>query len=195
MSIKIENLTVKRSGKVIIDDLSLELPAQGIIGLSGPSGCGKTTLLHTLCGLIRPQAGQISGLGKSAVVFQEDRLLPWLTASQNIELVSHDTAKTQAWLRKMMLADRADFYPNQLSGGMKRRVALARALAVSADLLLMDEPFNGMDQALKEKLFPLIKAAAAKKPVLFISHDLDELEALSDQLWWADGPPLGIFPE
>lgn len=195
MSIQVENLTVHRGGKAIIDDLSLEFPDQGVVGLSGPSGCGKTTFLHALCGLVKPQAGRVSGVGKAAVVFQEDRLLPWLTAKQNIELVCHEPAQARDWLAKMMLADQAGHYPNQLSGGMKRRIALARALAVESDILLLDEPFNGMDNTLKVKLYPLLKEAAKRRPVFFISHDLDELDQLSDQLWWADGPPLGIFPE
>lgn len=196
MSISVENLTVILDGKPILQNLSLSLPDRGIIGLSGPSGCGKTTLLHTLCGLIKPAAGRLSQISHLQVgmVFQEDRLLPWLTAGENLELVLHDRAMVRKWLSRVLLAEQEDQYPGQLSGGMKRRIALARALAVPSDLLLLDEPFKGMDEPLKETLYDWLYLAGKKKPVLLVTHDAGELANLADQVWRADGPPLAIFP-
>ena len=116
MSISVQNLSVSLDGKQILQDLSLTLPGQGIIGLSGPSGCGKTTLLHTLCGLIRPDSGNLAELPnlKVAMVFQEDRLLPWLTAGDNLDLVLRDRTLVRLWLKRMLLTGQENQYPGQL---------------------------------------------------------------------------------
>ncbi|MDW7657824.1 MAG: ATP-binding cassette domain-containing protein [Bacillota bacterium] len=195
MSIVAQNLTVSLDGKMILKDLSLTLPGQGIVGLSGPSGCGKTTLLHTLCGLIKPDTGDLSGILslKVAMVFQEDRLLPWLTAGDNLDLVLRDRSLVRLWLKRMLLTEQEDQYPGQLSGGMKRRIALARALAIESDLLLLDEPFKGMDETLKETLYDWLYLAGKNKPVILVTHDAGELADLASQVWRADGPPLNIF--
>lgn len=195
MSISVQNLSVSLDGKQILQDLSLTLPGQGIIGLSGPSGCGKTTLLHTLCGLIRPDSGNLAELPnlKVAMVFQEDRLLPWLTAGDNLDLVLRDRTLVRLWLKRMLLTGQENQYPGQLSGGMQRRLALARALAIKSDLLLLDEPFKGMDDSLKEKLYDWLYLAGKNQPVILVTHDAGELTDLATQIWRADGPPLRLF--
>jgi len=178
----------------VLSDFSLRLPEHGIIGLSGPSGCGKTTFLHIMAGLIEPDSGSITGLAgkKTGVVFQEDRLLPWLTAQENIDLIVKNSTLTQQWLDAIQLSDKADSYPSELSGGMKRRLALARALAFDCDLLLMDEPFQGLDEMLKETLYPLVRDAALTKPVVMVSHDITELNNLANQLYQAAGTPMTV---
>ena len=178
----------------VLSDFSLRLPEHGIIGLSGPSGCGKTTFLHIMAGLIEPDSGSITGLAgkKTGVVFQEDRLLPWLTAQENIDLIVKNSTLTQQWLDAIQLSDKADSYPSELSGGMKRRLALARALAFDCDLLLMDEPFQGLDDMLKETLYPLVRDAALTKPVVMVSHDITELNNLANQLYQAAGTPMTV---
>ena len=178
----------------VLSDFSLRLPEHGIIGLSGPSGCGKTTFLHIMAGLIEPDSGSITGLAgkKTGVVFQEDRLLPWLTAQENIDLIVKNSTLTQQWLDAIQLSDKADSYPSELSGGMKRRLALARALAFDCDLLLMDEPFQGLDDMLKETLYPLVRDAALTKPVVMVSHDITELNNLADQVYQAAGTPMKV---
>jgi len=178
----------------VLSDFSLRLPEHGIIGLSGPSGCGKTTFLHIMAGLIEPDSGSITGLAgkKTGVVFQEDRLLPWLTAQENIDLIVKNSTLTQQWLDAIQLSDKADSYPSELSGGMKRRLALARALAFDCDLLLMDEPFQGLDDMLKETLYPLVRDAALTKPVVMVSHDITELNNLADQVYQAAGTPMTV---
>jgi NitT/TauT family transport system ATP-binding protein len=195
MSITVQNLSVSLDGKKILQDLSLTLPGQGIVGLSGPSGCGKTTLLRALCGLIRPDAGNMADMLrlKVAMVFQEDRLLPWLTAGDNLDLVLRDRSLVRLWLKRMLLSDQENQYPGQLSGGMQRRIALARALAVESDLLLLDEPFKGMDETLKEKLYDWLYLAGKNKPVILVTHDAGELADLATLIWRADGPPLRLF--
>jgi len=178
----------------VLSDFSLVLPEQGIIGLSGPSGCGKTTFLHMMAGLIIPDSGSIQGIeGKrTGVVFQEDRLLPWLTAQENIDLIVKNNTLTLQWLHRIQLSDKADSYPSQLSGGMKRRIALARALAYDCDLLLLDEPFQGLDDALKETMYELVRSAALTKPVIMVSHDILELTELADQIYQAAGTPMTV---
>ncbi len=197
MSAALQDVHVLRDGKIVLQDLSLALPDHGIVGLSGPSGCGKTTLLHTLCGLLKPDSGTVTGLarGRVGVAFQEDRLLPWLTVRDNLALVLGDQAEAETWLGRMQLAGQGSNFPHQLSGGMKRRVALARALAFDSDLVLLDEPFQGMDDALKQNLYRWVRDAAMTRPLLLVTHDRDELDALADTVWLADGPPLVIFPD
>lgn len=194
MSISLINVQKSFNGRLVIDGLSLAIPDRGIIGLSGPSGCGKTTLLRLLAGLDLPDGGLIEGLNGLTVsmVFQEDRLLPWLTAAENIGVVLSDRQAALSWLDQVRLADSAEQYPAELSGGMKRRLALARALARPGGLMLLDEPFTGMDAELKTGLFGLIEAAAAARPVILVTHDREDIDSLADQLWLADGPPLMV---
>lgn len=166
--------------KTIFPDLSLSLPDQGIFALTGPSGSGKTTLLRLLAGLLKPQSGEITGIAgkKVAFMFQEDRLLPWATAEKNVALVS-DTETARRWLSLMEMED-GSLYPHQMSGGMQRRVALARALAFGGDLLFLDEPFKGLDEALKTRIIPHVRTAA---PFILLSiHDLEEAAAMGATL-------------
>lgn len=195
MTIALDKVRVVLDGLVVLDNFSIELPERGIVALSGPSGCGKTTFFHALAGLIALDSGHVLGAqGKRfSVIFQEDRLLPWLTVFDNVNLVVRDAEKTKLWLKRMQLIAQKDHLPDQLSGGMKRRVALARALAFDSDVLLLDEPFQGMDDALRAHLYPWIEAAAHTKPVLMITHDYEELTRLGQVVWQADGPPLRIF--
>lgn len=196
MNIRAEHVTAAYDDQLILSDFSLELPGQGIIGFSGPSGCGKTTFLNLMAGLIEPSEGSVSGIARKriGVVFQEDRLLPWLTAAENLDLIIRNTEITSIWLRKIQLSEQANYYPSELSGGMKRRIALARGLAFDCDLLLLDEPFQGLDQALKESFYEMIREAAQTKPVLLLSHDWSEIEELADQIYKAVGPPMMITP-
>lgn len=194
MSILCDRISFAFKQNPILTDFSLMLPDTGIVGISGPSGCGKTTLLHLLAGLISPQSGQIqdSRRRRTGMVFQEDRLLPWLTNAANIQMVCGDQQTVHSWLEKMELSLVGTRYPDELSGGMRRRVALARALAFDCDLLLLDEPFQGMDQQLKGRLYPLILQAAEHKPVVIVSHDWAELGSLADICYRASGPPLHL---
>ncbi|MEI8198592.1 MAG: ATP-binding cassette domain-containing protein [Eubacteriales bacterium] len=194
MGICAEHISFAYNGQPVLSDFNMELPAHGIIGLSGPSGCGKTTLLHLMAGLIKPDSGSFKGIAghRIGVVFQEYRLLPWLTAAENLNLIIRNQAQTAEWLLNMQLAEQANFYPSELSGGMKRRIALARALAFDCDLLLLDEPFQGLDQDLKEKMYEWVRAAALIKPVLMVTHDKLEISELADQFYQASGPPLYV---
>ena len=169
---KIRSLTVSYGDKVVLDHFSADF-GPGITLLTGPSGYGKTTLLHTIAGLIRPDSGTIEGVpDKIGLMFQDDRLFPHLTALQNIEAVTEDKELARYYLKAVELEQEASSRPASLSGGMRRRVALARVLAYKADLLLLDEPFKGMDLPLIRRLAPLLKEQNV--PVILSSHSPEE---------------------
>lgn len=171
------------------------LPERGVVCLFGPSGCGKTSFVRVLTGLQKPDSGRVTGIcpAEAAVVFQEHRLLPWLTVRENVAAVLPKGSDPLPWLQIVGLEQAADLLPSALSGGMQRRAALARALAYGGKLLVLDEPFQGLDLAAKQEIYPHILAAAAEKPVLLITHDPVEAEALSDEIWYVDGPPLRVL--
>ena len=194
MAIELEQVTKTYGNLTVLDKLSLTFPDTGIIGLFGPSGCGKTTLIHVLAGLQKADSGSIHNINEHTVsmVFQEDRLLPWMTAADNLNLIYHDHSQTKLWLERMQLEDQHNTYPDELSGGMKRRLALARALGFKADLLLMDEPFKGLDLHLKRQIYPYVKQCGKDKLVILVTHDPSEIMELADLIWSADGPPLRL---
>ena len=175
--IELRNLTVRFGNQTVLHDFSADIPLSGTTAISGASGCGKTTLLRVLMGLRKPDAGTVGemrGLRVSAV-FQEDRLLPWMSALENVSLVSdEETAKRH--LAALGLSEAMGERPAALSGGMKRRVAIARALAYGGDLLLLDEPFNGLDEAAKRVAAEAILAAGMA--VVVVTHSAEEMELL-----------------
>ena len=149
---------VKKYGeKTVIENLNAEIPDRGITGIFGPSGSGKTTLLRIICGLDSPDSGRVTGTEdvRFSLVFQEDRLLESCTALKNVDIVS-DREKAEYWLGKTGLGDSFDKYPSQLSGGMRRRVALARAFAFDGDILVLDEPFNGIEEETKKQIEEIV---------------------------------------
>lgn len=190
MSIALHDIHFAYGDKVICDKLSWTLPETGVICLWGASGCGKTTLLRLLVGLEKPQSGTVDAPRAVSVVFQEDRLLPWKTVWENASLACADTARVAALLEAVGLADYRDRYPNELSGGQQRRVALVRALAAENALLLLDEPFNGLDEQAQQTLLPLIKAVAATRPVVLVTHVATQAEALGAAVIELKSTPL-----
>ena len=185
----------------VIGGVGLDLAPGGVVALVGPSGCGKTTLLHLCAGLITLQEGQLhNGFANPALMFQQPRLLPWQTTADNIALglrargTPRADARAQASAMGQTLGldgDAMVAYPHQLSGGMQSRAALARALVLQPDLLLMDEPFAALDIGLKAQLHRLLLRHQAEKgtAVLKITHDLMEAVRLADTvLVMAAGP-------
>lgn len=190
------NVDVSFGEKQILSDFTLELPEEGITCLKGPSGCGKTTLLRVLTGLQKPDRGKVEGVasGDCAVVFQEDRLLPWKTALQNLTILpAVDEETARQWLCRLELGDEAERYPAELSGGMRRRVSLARSLAYGGKILVLDEPFLGMDEELKKRLYPLIRNAGV--PVILVTHEEEDIRLLADKVYHFVGPPLKLTAE
>ncbi len=185
--IEIKNLSLSYEGERVIEGFSLKLSAGDKIALMGPSGCGKTSLLSAIAGLLKPEKGSIKLGGRVSVVFQEPRLLPWLSALENINVVLSDSAETLPeagkWLEAVGLGDAADKLPSELSGGMRQRVGIARALAFGSDILLLDEPLKGMDADTEESVAELIRSSAKDKTLILVTHDEAEARAFADKLY------------
>ena len=202
-------------GYAAVADTTLRVRAGEFVSVVGPTGCGKSTLLNMAAGLLAPSAGVVRVFGQPLVgintragyIFQSDALMPWSTALQNVMLglqyrgTPDAQARVQAleWLQRVGLGGFADSYPHQLSGGMRKRTALAQVLALDPDIILMDEPFSALDIQTRQLMENEVLAlwAAKRKAVLFITHDLDEAIALSDRVVvLSAGPatrPIGEF--
>jgi NitT/TauT family transport system ATP-binding protein len=198
-----------------VRDTTLTVGAGEFVSVVGPTGCGKSTLLNIAAGLLEASAGDVRALGQpltginrdAGYMFQSDALLPWLSAFDNVALglryrgVAEDVVRerVEAWLARVGLVAHAHRYPHQLSGGMKKRVALAQMLILDPKILLMDEPFSALDiqtrQLMENELLELW--SADRKSVVFITHDLEEAIALSDRVVvLSAGPatrPIGEF--
>ncbi len=182
MTVDFQNVYMAYADKTVFSDLSCTLHLHGITVLMGESGGGKTTLLRLLCGLETPKSGKINGIPKNyTFMFQENRLLPWATALENVKTVC-DTESARHWLSAVGLAKEADSLPSALSGGMQRRVAFARALAHKSDILLLDEPFKGLDVGLRSEMIALLQKQAETRPILFVTHDIQEAQACGAEI-------------
>jgi NitT/TauT family transport system ATP-binding protein len=188
------------TGVDALKDVSLSVPSGKLSTFLGPSGCGKTTLLKIVAGLIPPSSGEVWVQGKRingpgperAFVFQEFALLPWANVLRNVAfglelrgIAGQERAKVaREYIARVGLKGFENRYPHQLSGGMRQRVGLARALAVDADTLLMDEPFSSVDEQTRRKfqedLLELLQVE--KKTVIFVTHSIEEAAYLSDQI-------------
>ncbi len=193
------------TGHLAIENLNLTINPQEFVCLVGPSGCGKTTLLNIIAGLDTDftgeiSVGQVTKKSKIGVVFQNPRLLAWRTVRQNIELVQERFQNAELideLLDVMQLTAFQNVYPERLSLGMSRRVALIRAFAVNPDLLLMDEPFVSLDAPTARQVRDLLLLLWEKRPhtVLFVTHDLREAIALADRLVFLSAAPMGFVAD
>jgi NitT/TauT family transport system ATP-binding protein len=198
-----------------VADTTLRVRAGEFVSVVGPTGCGKSTLLNVGAGLLEPSSGTVKVFGqalqgvnaRAGYMFQTEALMPWRSAVANVMVglqyrgVSDAEARDQAeaWLSRVGLSGFGDRYPHQLSGGMRKRVALAQTLVLDPDIILMDEPFSALDiqtrQLMENEVLELW--SAKKKAVLFITHDLDEAIAMSDRVVvLSAGPathPIGEF--
>ena len=192
--IQIQQLHLSFGEKTVLKNFSLSIPEQGITALSGPSGSGKTTLLRCIAGLQSPDSGSITGISPSetAILFQENRLLPWRTVQEHLTdvLPAHRRSEWKFLLDLMDLTAEKDRYPSQLSGGMNRRLALARCLALDAKLYLLDEPFTGIDLPRIRLLMDYLRNLPV--PVLLSTHE-PEVLALAHRVIHLEGPPLTIL--
>ena len=178
ISFAYKNSVTGEKEKPVFGGFSLDIPESSAVCVMGVSGSGKTTLTKLLLGLEQPDSGEITGLdGKRvSVVFQEDRLLPWYSARKNVAAVlprgAESAALTDELLEDAELTEAADKPIRELSGGMQRRVSIARALAFGGDLIILDEPLKGLDEELKRRIVPRIKKRF--KTILLITHSEDE---------------------
>ncbi len=199
--LRCNGLSKKFGQKTVLESFSCSLRRGEVMGIVGPSGCGKTTILRMIAGLEQPTSGTVELVhpdARLAYIFQEERLIPWFTVQENIRFVlsqKHQERTSSELVRDALEAVRligyADYYPDQLSGGMRQRVALARGLAYQPDIFLMDEPFSGLDFPLRmqmiEFLDELLKETGIS--VIFISHDTREITHLCDRVAVLNGSP------
>lgn len=192
--ISVKNITVCFGEKGVLRHFSLDLPLDGITGLSGPSGCGKTTFLRVLAGLQPSEGGEVHVPQPVTMLFQEDRLLPWRTVEEHLTDVLPRSRRSEAadWLALVELTGEERARPAQLSGGMRRRLALARALACGGGVCLLDEPFTGVDLARAGRILARIREK--QLPVVLSGHE-PELLALCDRVIPLDGPPLRVVED
>ncbi len=180
--------------RLVLNELAFDVPEGQFVCLTGPSGCGKSTTLNIIAGLDADYDGKVSlpksheDLPRIGYVFQSPRLLPWKTVLENVQLVipqqERDSGAAEALLHDVGMWESRHYYPTRLSLGMQRRVALARAYAISPVILLMDEPFVSLDEATGQHLRGLLLKLWEQRPttVLFVTHDLREAIMLADRL-------------
>ncbi|MGV9264890.1 ABC transporter ATP-binding protein [Kitasatospora sp. NPDC003701] len=215
--IRLDGLAVgygpRRRSVPVLAPTDLDFTAGSFTALLGPSGCGKSTVLNTVAGFVRPTAGRVlvgarpvTGPGPDrGVVFQHYALFPWLTARGNVEFAlkrlglprAERRRRALAALAEVDLADGAEKYPAQLSGGMQQRVALARALAAEPEVLLMDEPFGALDALTRARMQALLTRLWQRTgtTVLFVTHDLDEALALAERVVVLGGRPGRVLAD
>ncbi len=177
----------------VLHDVSLHIASNQIVGVVGPSGSGKTTILKLITGLVPPDEGKVTIVeGAVGYVFQEPRLLPWRTSLDNVAAPLRAQGKSRAearaaaagWLKRVGLGDFERYHPAELSGGMAQRVSIARAFAVDPRILLMDEPFSGVDAALKSSLMDILESIIKERQttVVYVTHELTEALRLADRI-------------
>lgn len=197
-ALSITGLSLSRRGMSLVVDLSFELGWGETVAVMGPSGAGKTTLLRVVAGLTSDADGAVTRASdRVGVVFQDPRLLPWRTALRNVELVCEPAQRPEArrWLDAVGLADALDLYPAQMSGGMRQRVAVARALAYDAGLVVVDEPFASLDAVTASTLRNdlVTHLARTQRAVMWVTHDQAEAEAVATRTLHLAGPPTGAW--
>jgi NitT/TauT family transport system ATP-binding protein len=206
----------KGAGYTAVRSVNLTVQPGEFLAIVGPTGCGKSTLLNASAGLLRPSSGQVQIFGaplaglnsRAGYLFQQDALMPWKTALQNVAVAlepkgvprAQADKKAREWLRRVGLAAFVDRYPHMLSGGQRKRVALAQMLIRDPEILLMDEPFGPLDAQTRQIMGNLLLDlwAADRKAVLFVTHDLEEAIALADRVVVMSAGPaasiIGDFP-
>lgn len=190
----------------VFDQFSLSIPKGKTTCLLGPSGCGKTTLLQMISGILWPDHGTLDDFRNKSFsyVFQEDRLLPWKTAADNIRLVLRNKLQDEKvkdlidrYLELVKMKEYADFYPHQLSGGMRQRISFARAFSFPSDVILLDEPFKGLDHMLKRQLMENVRSILSHDPrtVIYVTHDPEEAAFFGQKIVVLSDKPVQIIRE
>lgn len=200
----IDHIYYQYNHSLILDGVNFSLEPGTILCLTGPSGCGKTTLLRIAAGLISPTGGVVKrGFACTAYVFQEARLLPWQTTQANLAfglkakgIAKQERDRISKYIAKQLgLEQVLNHYPHQLSGGMQQRVSLGRALAINPDLLLLDEPFNGLDVGRRREFQAILLKLLQERHIAacIVSHDLAEAVRLGDRILFMSPSPSRII--
>ena len=204
IALRLDHVSHSFGGLSVLQDLSLTVRKGELVVLVGPSGCGKSTLLNVLSGALPPTEGTVTAQGVLRTVYQQDGLFPWLSVRDNVALglrgVSDPAAKSRELaelLALIRLEEFAGHYPHQLSGGMRQRVELARALAGRSDVLLLDEPFSALDYQTRLRLRRELARLLALRPrtVVFVTHDIEEAAQLADRVLVLTERPARIRTE
>jgi ABC-type nitrate/sulfonate/bicarbonate transport system ATPase subunit len=184
--------------------LSLNIRPDEFVVLVGPTGCGKSTLLNIISSYLKPQGGSLKTNGNIRTVFQKDGLFPWLTVAENISMglqcirmPDQREKELNELLSMIQMEQFQDYYPHQLSGGMRQKVELARALAGDSNILLMDEPFSSLDYQTRLRLRTelVLLLAKRRRTVIFVTHDIEEAAQLADRLLVLSDRPARIRDE
>jgi len=208
LKLRVHDLTISYGGEPVLEGASLAVGDGSFVSLVGPSGSGKSSLLRAVIGLQRPLSGTVeTGLAPSqiGILFQDDALLPWKTARENVALGltfngmvrGKALAEADAWLARLDLAGLGDRFPRRLSGGQRKRVALAQVLAMRPKLMLMDEPFASLDAIVRARVVKDLVALVEREKisVLLVTHDLEEALSLSDDVYLLSQGPRAHITE
>jgi NitT/TauT family transport system ATP-binding protein len=187
MMIRVKNIVKSYGALPVLRDFSLEIPRGSRLCIMGRSGCGKTTLLKILGGLLPSDSGEVEGILRPIPVFQEDRLAEAFTPLRNLLLVTKKREEALALLSELGLGEAAGKPTRELSGGMKRRVAIARALLAQGDVLLMDEPFKGLDEETRSTVAKTVLRHLGGRTLIAVTHDEEDAVLLGASVWSMDG--------
>ena len=201
--LRIDDVSVSFGSVEVFRRLSLEISQGEFVAVVGPSGCGKTTLLNLFSGFLKPASGTVVCSGRVRTVYQHDSLFPWQTAAQNVAMglrglnEIEGAKQLKEMLRLINLEQFAEHYPHQLSGGMRQRVELARALAGATDILLLDEPFSSLDYLTRLRLRRELARMLEELPrtVVLVTHDIEEAAQLADRILVLSDRPAQICRE
>lgn len=202
--LRLEKVGIAFGAVEVLKELSLEVRRGEFVAFVGPSGCGKTTLLNLCSGFLQPTSGSVDRSGRVRMVFQQDGLFPWLTVGENIALGLRHLAdegergrRGAALLALIGLVGFERHYPHELSGGMRQRVELARALAGESEILLMDEPFSSLDYLTRLRMRAELARLLREQPrtVVLVTHDIEEAAQLADRVFVLSERPARIRDE
>lgn len=200
LAVELNEVMIRFGDFVAVESMNLQVGETEFVAVVGPTGCGKSTILNTVTGLLRPAAGDVLILGKplaglndqSGYMLQQEGLLPWKTAQDNVGLglvfqgqsVEQARAAARPWLAKVGLKGFEERYPHQLSGGQRKRVAMAQTLIMEPKIVLMDEPFSALDVHTRRLMHRILLDLwqADRRSLIFITHDLDEAITLADRV-------------
>lgn len=202
--LSVNNVSHNYGEVAVLKDFTLTVKTGEFVVLVGPSGCGKSTLLNILSGYLKPQAGTVTRDGIIRTVYQQDGLFPWLTVGENIGMGLKDINDKMRQKKELVelidlvhLQGFENHYPHQLSGGMRQRAELARAIAGDSDILLMDEPFSALDYQTRIRMRMQLIRLLEKKPrtVVFVTHDIEEAAQLADRILVLSHRPATVARE
>ena len=183
MRYEIKNIYKSFNNKMVLKNISYKFPDNGLVWIKGNTGSGKTTLLNIISGLTAEDSGEVLGFKdkKISYVFQDDRLIPWLTAKENLKIIKNtDDKSLEKFLNLVGLENDYNTKTDNMSGGMKKKLSIARALAFNGDVFLMDEPFTGLDENSAVRILNVLKDYYSKKLVILVSHNDLILKILSN---------------